>query len=190
MCIDATRKYPEELSGKGKKESKLENKQVVIEEIKKTNEDIKELNFVGKNGSILFVSFEKTEQEQVKKLANSLADLQGISAVKMIVFFDKEVNINDLPSSVWLLTNNIDPKRDSYFHENATNRFVAIDATRKTAKNDSFERDWPNIIVSDKETIKSIDEKWASLGIGDFIASPSNYYKPLIMNEGAVVKNN
>jgi 4-hydroxy-3-polyprenylbenzoate decarboxylase len=190
MCIDATRKYPEELSGKGKKESKLENKQVVIEEIKKTNEDIKELNFVGKNGSILFVSFEKTEQEQVKKLANSLADLQGISAVKMIVFFDKEVNINDLPSSVWLLTNNIDPKRDSYFHENATNRFVAIDATRKTAKNDSFERDWPNIIVSDKETIKSIDKKWASLGIGDFIASPSNYYKPLIMNEGAVVKNN
>ena len=190
MCIDATRKYPEELSGKGKKESKLENKQVVIEGIKKTNEDIKELNFVGKNGSILFVSFEKTEQEQVKKLANSLADSQGISAVKMIVFFDKEVNINDLPSSVWLLTNNIDPKRDSYFHENATNRFVAIDATRKTAKNDSFERDWPNIIVSDKETIKSIDEKWASLGIGDFIASPSNYYEPLIMNEGAVVKNN
>lgn len=190
MCIDATRKYPEELPGKKNNSGAPENLQVLINELKKTSPAIKELDFVGNKGVILFVSFEKTEKGAAKQLADKIADMQNLSFVKMIVFFDKEVNIIDLPSSVWLLTNNIDPKRDSYFVENGMNRFVAIDASRKTAKNDSFERDWPNIIVSDKETIKSIDDKWLSLNIGDFVASPSNYYRPLIMNEGAVVKNN
>jgi 4-hydroxy-3-polyprenylbenzoate decarboxylase len=38
---------------------------------------------------------------------------------------------------------------------------------------DSFNRPWPNIVVSDEDTIRAIDAKWESFNIGKFIQSPS-----------------
>ena len=189
LCIDATRKYPEELATKLINDKNIRDPLKTLEELKEKFVEIKDVSFVGSDdNAILFISFEKTKTLHAKKLAEDFLSIDGLSSVKMIVFFDDKVNVRDLPSSVWLVTNNIDPKRDCYFIENELNRFVAIDGARKTLKNDQFERDWPNIIVSDEKTIKSIDEKWGRLKIGKFIKSPSEYYKPLIINEGAVVK--
>ncbi|MEN8122510.1 MAG: menaquinone biosynthesis decarboxylase [Bacteroidota bacterium] len=190
LCIDATKKYPEELAAKSITHGEKESQQNILEKLKEKFTEIKDVSFVGSDDEnfMLFISFEKSKSLHVKELAESFSSLEGFSAIKMVVFFDQEVNIHDLPSSVWLVTNNIDPKRDCYFKEDAANRFVAIDGTRKTAANDKFERDWPNIIVSDKETINSIDAKWKSLNVGEFIKSPSEYYRSLIINEGAVVK--
>ncbi len=50
-----------------------------------------------------------------------------------------------------------------------------------------FNRDWPNIIVADDETIKAVDEKWNQLGIGDFIPSPSLKFKGQLYGEEAAV---
>ena len=52
---------------------------------------------------------------------------------------------------------------------------------------DDFERDWPNIIVADEATIKSIDEKWDQLGLGAFISSPSLAYSSQMYGNEAVV---
>ncbi len=65
---------------------------------------------------------------------------------------------------------------------------MGLDGTIKTKEFDNFQRDWPNIIVSDNETIKSVDEKWEKLGLGEFIPSPSLKYKGQMYGEEAVVK--
>ena len=39
----------------------------------------------------------------------------------------------------------------------------------KNMELDNFTRDWPKIIVSDKETISRVDNDWGNYGIGPFI---------------------
>ena len=101
-----------------------------------------------------------------------------------IFYFDSNIDIFDLKDIVWRIGNNTDPKRDSFL----SNQTVGIDATRKTKQYDGFERQWPNIIVSDDETIKNVDEKWNELGLGEFIQSPSLKYKNQLYNGGAVAE--
>jgi 4-hydroxy-3-polyprenylbenzoate decarboxylase len=64
---------------------------------------------------------------------------------------------------------------------------MGLDGTRKTKELDNFQRDWPNIIAADDATIKAVDEKWNSLGIGNFIPSPSLKFKGQLYGEEAVV---
>jgi 4-hydroxy-3-polyprenylbenzoate decarboxylase len=65
---------------------------------------------------------------------------------------------------------------------------MGLDGTIKTKEFDNFQRDWPNIIVSNEETIKLVDEKWSRLGLGEFIPSPSLKYKDQMYGEEAVAK--
>ena len=64
---------------------------------------------------------------------------------------------------------------------------MGLDGTRKTKEFDQFQRDWPNIIVADDATIASVDQKWAQLGLGAFIPSPSLKFKGQIYGEEAIV---
>ena len=65
---------------------------------------------------------------------------------------------------------------------------IGFDGTRKTKEFDNFNREWPNIIVADDETIKRVDEKWNQLNIGEFISSPSLKFKDQLYGEEAAVK--
>ncbi len=65
---------------------------------------------------------------------------------------------------------------------------IGFDGTRKTREYDNFDREWPNIICSDEQTISAIDEKWNRLGLGNFISSPSLKYRKQLYSSGAVVK--
>ena len=94
---------------------------------------------------------------------------------------------------MWGFLNNVDPRRDHFNKKkNSTrnygdyNAFIGFDGTNKTREFDDFYRDWPNIIVADDKTIKSIDEKWNSLGLGEFISSPSLKFKDQMYGEEAV----
>jgi 4-hydroxy-3-polyprenylbenzoate decarboxylase len=64
---------------------------------------------------------------------------------------------------------------------------MGLDGTIKTKAFDNFQRDWPNIIVMDDDTIKAVDEKWSRLGLGEFLPSPSLKFKNQIYGEEAVV---
>src|SRR4026209_2187809 len=80
--------------------------------------------------------------------------------------------------------NNLDPKRDSHITKRPTSNLnpdsyrdqtsnytacIGFDGTRKTKEHDDFNRDWPNIIVADNDTIGAVDAKWNDLNIGKFI---------------------
>jgi len=53
---------------------------------------------------------------------------------------------------------------------------------------DGFSRDWPNIVTSSLQTVKSIDAKWNDLGFSEFIESPSVRFAPIVKQDGAIAK--
>ena len=114
----------------------------------------------------------------------------------MILYVEHTVDANDLPTALWRLCNNLDPKRDYHIsrkpthHSQLTTHYTAcigFDGTRKTKEYDDFNRDWPNIIVADDKTIKTVDAKWNDLGIGKLIPSPSLKFKDQMYGTEAVV---
>ncbi|UPK67510.1 menaquinone biosynthesis decarboxylase [Chitinophaga filiformis] len=194
MCIDGTRKYEEELEGNGEqiRGDHAFNKQEVL----KRFPEVKEINdsLLKEDIPCILVAVQKSRPLHIKELNEQLYCLPEMSAVKMVLYVEHTVNVNDLPSALWRFCNNLDPRRDSFVvrpplpgHPGKTGAGIGMDGTLKTRLLDNFERDWPNIIVADDATIKIVDEKWQSLNIGPFIASPSHKYKSQMYGEEAVV---
>jgi len=94
-----------------------------------------------------------------------------------VIAVDQAVDVKDLFMVAWQLLANSDPLRD---HVWITGSSLLIDGTIKYLRKSGFTRDWPNVVCSDSETIKAIDEKWNDLGFDRFIPSPSLRYLPLV----------
>jgi len=138
---------------------------------------------------VCILSVKKDKQFRIEKLAYSIKENISFSYFKTIVIVDSGVDIKDLFTVVWLATGNLEPQRDiSIINFKNNSSTILVDATIKTNANDNFKRDWPNVVVSSKDTINQIDQKWETLGLGDFISSPSLKYLPLVKNEGAIRK--
>ncbi len=120
----------------------------------------------------LIIGVEKTRKGQVAEIHQELAAWGEKPVVKLILYIDETQNINSISDALWYLCNNADPQRDKHLQR----RCLGMDGTRKTRDLDDFHRDWPNIIASEPSTIEHIDGIWDSLGLGDFIPSPSLRY--------------
>ncbi|MEP6583544.1 MAG: menaquinone biosynthesis decarboxylase [Ginsengibacter sp.] len=197
MCIDGTFKYEEEVD---------ENYEFAnvdwMQATKNIMENFDEVKLV--NSSLLkneipclVISIEKNKKEHVKELHASLCEMECIAGIKMILYVEHTVNANDLTTSLWRLCNNLDPRRDHFIVKKTSltdsskyNACIGFDGTIKTKELDDFYRDWPNIIVADDETIASVDEKWNTLGLGEFISSPSLKFKGQMYGEEAVASPN
>jgi 4-hydroxy-3-polyprenylbenzoate decarboxylase len=189
MCIDGTAKFEEEVDDSyglsvmsyGLNEQFLKNK---FSEIKAVN-----ISLLKKDIPCLIISVEKNRKGHIRELHDQVCMLQETEGIKMILYVEHTIDANDLPTALWRLCNNLDPKRDYHLAKRTAGNeaVIAFDGTRKTKELDDFHRDWPNIIVADEETIKAVDEKWNSLGIGNFIPSPSLKFKDMMYGEEAVV---
>jgi 4-hydroxy-3-polyprenylbenzoate decarboxylase len=200
--IDATKKLVQELSpaadsntnfAKAQKVSggSLAEFSLVTKKITDSYPEIKDICFdlLTKDISVAIVAISKTRKNQIRETAHLLLRNDQMPEVKFLLFTDSFVNIRDFSQVVWIAANNIDPIRDCFYVEQTTGtRFpsLCLDGTCKTAELDGFMRDWPNIILMDENTIHNIDIKWAELGLGPFISSPSLVYKPLVNTSGAV----
>jgi 4-hydroxy-3-polyprenylbenzoate decarboxylase len=138
---------------------------------------------------------EKNKKDHIKKLHEAICELRLIEGIKMILYVEHTVDVNDLPVALWRFCNNLDPKRDHFIVkkqilQNPDQYFACIgfDGTLKTKDMDGFYRDWPNIIIADDKTIASVDEKWPRVGLGEFIPSPSLKYKAQMYGEEAVAR--
>ena len=188
--IDGTKKTTEELTGRN---SFLINETISInkEELIKEFPEIKDVNdkLLAKNISIVFISVEKNRLNHIRDLAQRILIRDDFSAAKVIVFLEHTFNIQDTADAVWRFANNVDPKRDYLLIQDKNGAsHLSLDGTRKTKEFDGFNRDWPNILASDDQTISHIDEIWDKLGLGKFIESPSNKYKTHLYAGGAVAK--
>lgn len=194
MCIDGTGKFEEEkeeneqcTSGNGHLNISLQS---VFPEVHAVNTAL-----LKKEIPVLIISVEKNRKGHVHELHQQICALKEAEGVKMILYVEHTVDANDLPVALWRFCNNLDPKRDqtlvqrpSLTNTSKTFACIGLDGTIKTKEFDNFQRDWPNIIVSDDATIAAVDEKWKRLGIGEFIPSPSLKFKGQMYGEEAVVR--
>ncbi len=189
MCIDGTKKFEEEMAdfdrrpaGGGISEGGSRNYDFTeFPEIKAVNTKLLKIDI-----PCLLISVEKNRVGHIRSLHQQLVELGLVEGIKMILYVEHTVDANDLPTALWRFCNNLDPRRDS-IPPLAGQVAIGFDGTIKTKEYDNFQRDWPNIIVAADETIRSVDQKWNDLGIGDFIPSPSLKFKNQLYGEEAVV---
>ncbi len=177
MCIDGTKKLEEEITTP-LLEFRL-HKDFSKDKLLPLFPEITGINaMLAKEWEIpvLFVAVEKNRPDHVRELHTQLCSAPGIEGIKMILYVEHTVNADDIADVLWRFCNNLDPKRD-HFYSGTNNSILGLDGTRKTKKLDNFDRPWPNIIAADDQTIASVDKKWADLGLGKLIISPSLRYK-------------
>jgi 4-hydroxy-3-polyprenylbenzoate decarboxylase len=172
LCIDATRKLPEEIR------NSLENNNQVsdINQLKEIIEKYQEIQFTNYeylSYGIIVCGINKTLENQVKNLISRLWAENKFKTFRCLAFVNDSMRQLDADMLLWLILGNIDPVRDCTILSAETNICVAIDATIKTQALDDFKRDWPSIILSSKETIGAIDQKWSTYNLDTFVSSPS-----------------
>ncbi|HNR15645.1 MAG TPA: menaquinone biosynthesis decarboxylase [Chitinophagaceae bacterium] len=193
MCIDGTAKKEEETDDSFDPEIFNQQPGILETNLKNTFKEIKVVNVSLLKNEIpcIILSIEKNRIGHIKGLHEQVCALPELQGIKIILYVEHTVDANDLPTALWRFCNNLDPKRDFHLYKRQlNNRYTAcmgLDGTRKTKEFDNFQRDWPNIIVADDATIKSVDEKWNELGIGQFIPSPSLKFKDQMYGEEAIV---
>ena len=192
MCLDGTTKYDEEEQdhyGWNRSKSSIDEKMVMQQypEIKGINTTL-----LSKDISAIFISVEKDRVGHIRQLHESLCQNEWMECVKMVLYVEHTIDVQDLTVTLWRFCNNLDPRRDQLLVERPianqkTFACIGLDGTRKTKEHDNFLRDWPNVIVADDETINKVDQKWSALGLGSFLPSPSLKFKSQIYGEEAVV---
>jgi len=184
MCIDGTRKGPEERphvipAPSAAIRPDAEALMALFPEIKEVSTTLPEMGI-----GCLLVSVEKNRKGHVRELHQALSALAEMAAVKLILYVEHTVGVSDLATALWRFCNNLDPKRDHMLE----GHLMGLDGTLKTAAFDDFHRPWPNIIVSDPSTIQAVDAQWDTLGAGPFIASPSLRFMEQLYGSGASVE--
>jgi len=124
--------------------------------------------------NLALVSIDKRYPGHAKKVMHALWGLGQMMFTKIIIVFDKEVDVQNISEALWRLGNNIDPKRDIVFSEGPVDALdhaapqplfgskMGIDATRKWEE-EGFKRQWPDVIEMDKEIKEKIDHLWKKL---------------------------
>ena len=190
LCIDGTRKTEEEITtplvpfklNPGFSKSAMMSS---LPEITGINERMaKEWDI-----PVLFVAVKKDRLNHVRDVHETICKEPTLSNIKIIFYVEHTVSADDIADVLWRFCNNLDPKRD-HFYAGAQHQILGLDGTRKTKKLDGFERPWPNILASDDDTIAIVDKKWADLGLGPIINSPSLRYKTQLYGGGASVYDN
>jgi len=195
MSIDGTAKFSEETADDyrprtistdwNQAEATLKNQ---FPEIKSINHSLLRIDI-----PVLIIAFQKDRTGHFRSLHNQLAKQIELGGIKMVLYVEHTVDPSDLSTALWRFCNNLDPKRDSELVRIDSmdgisyDACLGLDGTRKTKEFDGFQRDWPNIIVANDETIRSVDAKWDTLGLGPFLPSPSLRFKGQMYGEEAVV---
>jgi 4-hydroxy-3-polyprenylbenzoate decarboxylase len=148
--------------------------------IKKTLPEIVDMNLPveGVFHNLAFISIDKRYPGHARKVMHALWGLGQMMFTKIIVIYDKEVDVQDLGHVIWRLGNNVDPRRDVVFVDGPVDALdhasplphygskMGIDATRKWAE-EGFTRDWPEVIDMDASVKNKIDLIWQRLGLNN-----------------------
>lgn len=186
LCIDLTRPFSEEIEYKGAADTILfgpEKDDFLFDDricgFRNLFQEIKL--------PVILLNIVKGRGYSLKDIQNKLSRIKSLETIKAVILFDEGVDLSDPDHLIWLVGGNIDPGRDiSILRVNRNHKLMLVDATVKTTEHDNFKRYWPNVVIMDEKTIDEVDNKWAFLGLGPFIPSPSKRYRSLIRGEGAV----
>ncbi len=133
---------------------------------------------------VKFVFVKDKSRLPVREHARNLID--GGCVVKIMVFVDEGLPEDDYNLLVWYAAGNVDPAVDCFVMDNGHGGCLCMDATAKSRGDDGFERDWPEVVMSDSGTIKAVDSKDFMAKSGILAASPSIKLQKMRYNNGAV----
>jgi 4-hydroxy-3-polyprenylbenzoate decarboxylase len=189
ILIDATKKLPEERNG-----AAMYNRLDAEKISEALNSPVSgaahyNMSLMSMGIPILIVGVDKTLGLTTKSIAHAVLGLLQGGVPKMLVMVDHALDTSDVEQVAWFASGNMDALRDCWFvtieHEKVP--CLVIDGTRKCYASDNFPRQWPNVVVSSKETIDRVDAKWSKLGLGPLIKSPSLKYLHLYHGNEAMV---
>jgi len=141
--------------------------------------EISDINLPVEGGfhNFCFVAIDKRYPGHAFKVMHALWGLGQMMFAKMIMVFDREVDVQDLGQVLFYLGANTDPGRDlcmvkgpldALDHSAELPHFghkLGFDCTRKWPE-EGYARQWPELIRMDEEVKNRIDLIWAKLGIG------------------------
>jgi 4-hydroxy-3-polyprenylbenzoate decarboxylase len=195
MCIDGTFKTEEEKDDLYIELPVSKDSKAIEDTLKDSFPELAAVNasLLQRDIPCLVIAIQKNRLGHIASLHPQLAANPVVQGIKMILYVEHTVDPHDLTVALWRFCNNLDPKRDYHLYKEnvqGTSGYTAcmgLDGTRKTKELDNFQRDWPNIIVANDETIAAVDKKWNQLGLGAFIPSPSLKFKEQMYGDEAVV---
>ncbi len=140
--------------------------------------EIVDMNFPpeGVFHNCVIVSIKKSYPGQAKKVMSALWGMGQMMFTRMIIVVDAHINVQDLSEVAWVVTNNMDPKRDFLFTEGPVDTLthsvsheaygskVGIDATEK-GKAEGMERPWPEVIEMSPEVKERVTSRWKEYGL-------------------------
>ena len=173
LGVDATIKHAEELIGReaNRSDSALSFSEFIESFVDKKIIKSYCITLFADKIPVLIVTVDQAGNADSIQMAKELfrsSDPSGRFCV--IVAVESTVDPADFYTVAWQVLGNSDPQRD---HEYLSQSSVFIDGTMKVYRKGGFPRKWPNVVCSKAETIISVDNKWASLGLGPDIVSPS-----------------
>lgn len=126
--------------------------------------------------NLAIVAIRKEFPGQAQKVMHALWGAGQMMFTKAIVVVDADIDPHDLREVLFRVTSNVDPRRDLLFTEgpldaldHSADRFafghkVGIDATRKSAALDGFQREWPQDLAFPEEILERITRRWPEYG--------------------------
>ena len=103
----------------------------------------------------------------------------GIAGVKYVLIVDSAAEKLSMGERVWLAAADSDPRRDMTISDN----LIIIDGRSKRPDVAGNPARFPNVAVSSRKVIALVDSRWEEYGLGGFVASPSERYRPLMLSD-------
>jgi len=181
LGIDATEKFAEETT------RRTESLSLNIQEInKQLSESLFDYFLHQEFGFVLIIIAVQVEKEpfDIKKMIDKLPECCSQNGV-ISILLDSGIDRTKMTMVAWYTLGNTDPGRDFYIMPGGG---IIINAVPKINTVPDFPRQWPNVVCSDDDTIKRIDNHWDSFELGDFIPSPSLALKGIERSNDAAVK--
>lgn len=183
MFIDATTKLDEEQAAAVTVVPNRNKLEQLLQSVPSADSYNTELQDQG--WPFVIVSIKKDSGATVNSLCEQLQEAGITQFCSAVLVMDSGVMLNDLHHTLWIAMNNMDPQRDHAFIRTSSTTCLVLDGTAKRFETDNFERDWPNIVTADQQTIDKVNQMWAQLGLGPIAQSPSSKFFHLLRNNGA-----
>ncbi|MCC8088278.1 MAG: menaquinone biosynthesis decarboxylase [Rikenellaceae bacterium] len=172
VCIDATDKSKEGYAEHQLADIKIPKEWCADADIISVNDSLAE------EWRALFISVQNNGKNitGTVELIEKYLQINSVEGLNYIFVYDANVPLQDVRMLIWLAGGNCDAVRDIAIRADK----IYFDARIKAGGINGFRRRFPNVVTSDMDTIRKVDERWAEYGIGEFIPSPSREYSVLI----------
>jgi len=175
MGIDATLKYREEGDNRLSADFRTEALLPVFKPVKNKVR----LKMPSADIPLVFAGISK-ESTRFSDLLELNYDITGL----VLIAVDNTIDLEDNRILLWQVLSNTDPYRDL----KQIKGNIIIDSTSKAHPSDNFRRKWPNIVMSDGDTITRVDNILNLINHGEIIPSPSARLKKMDFGGEASVK--